>query len=472
MAATGPAAELELVPERPETQAAGAGGWTAVSVYALILLFILNLSSYLDRSILAILSQPIKQDLRLQDWQVGVIGGPAFGLLYSLAGIPIARLAERMNRINLVSLACAVWSGMTAACGVAAGFLTLGLARAGTGGAEGAASPISYALVTDYFAPRQRGRAMSVLMASSPCAQLLAPLLGGFMAMHYGWRAAFLVVGLPGLLLALLMRFTLTEPRQDTRVSVTSQIGRGRFLPDLKRLFRVRAFSWLFVASTFMMIGVAGTQQFTAMHLMRTFHLSLMQAGVVTATGMGAIALLGTVVGGVVADRFAGRYGRSYFYVCAASSFFSGVFFLLAFRSVDLTAAIVLLFIANFATSLKNGTAVAANMRVAPPDLRATSAAIIMFSVVVLGTSLGPLIIGLISDGVAAQQFPRALGTFAAACPGGRAAASGGAALVAGCAKASAGGLRAAMLAPSISFFFSGALYCIAGRSLNEKLDG
>jgi len=191
--------------------------WKRTNYYDCGQLFLLNLSSYLDRGIRALLALPIKQDIRLQDWQPGVVGGPGFGLLYSLTGIPIARLAERFNRITLRSMAFGIWSAMTVACSVAGSFVPRALSRAGIGGAEGASSPISYSLVSDDFPFRRCGMALSRLMASSPCAQLLAPLVGGYIAMKYGWRAAFVAVGLPGAALALLIRIIVTEPWLDAR---------------------------------------------------------------------------------------------------------------------------------------------------------------------------------------------------------------------------------------------------------------
>ena len=464
-------AEQDISAEPPSQSAAAAPAWKAASLYALGLLFLLSMSNYLDRGILAILAQPIKQELRLQDWELGVIGGPAFGLIYSLAGIPIARLAERSNRVTLISIACGIWSAMTMVCGLASSFALLALARAGMGGAEGAVSPVSYSLVSDYFPPRQRGMALSLLMASSPCAQLVAPIAGGFIAMHYGWRTAFFAAGLPGLVIAILIRLTTREPRNDTRLKVSSTVGEGRFFADMRRLFAIPAFVWLFIASTFMMIAVAGTGQFTAMYLMRIYGLSLTQAGLITATGLGAVGIAGTFIGGHMADRLAGEYGRSYSYVCAIGALFAGIFFLVSFTSHNWPVAVAFLLLANLATSLKNGTAVAANMRLAPPDLRATSAAIIMFSVVVIGTSLGPLVVGVVSDMVAAHRFSSALGSFAAVCPGGRAMAGALASTAAACKQASAGGLRVGITAASSSFFLAAVLYWLAGRTIRDKLE-
>jgi MFS transporter, Spinster family, sphingosine-1-phosphate transporter len=224
--------------------------WTPTQIYSLGLLILLNLSNYLDRTIVGILQQPMKDELRLEDWHLGVISGPAFALFYSLAGVPIARLAERVNRVTLISCALAIWSAMTALCGAAASFAHLVLARIGVGAAEGACTPCSHALVSDIFPPRQRGFAMSLLTTSIPIAQLLAPIIGGYVAMTWGWRAAFAVVGLPGVVLAAVIFFTMKEPREQP--GSTHVRTHSSFFADMKLLLGNRAFVWLFVASAFM----------------------------------------------------------------------------------------------------------------------------------------------------------------------------------------------------------------------------
>lgn len=227
--------------------------WTPMQIWVLFLLALVNISNYLDRGVLSILQEPIKEELLLADWQLGLISGPALRLLYSISGIPAARIADRFDRITVLSIAITIRSGMTALCGAATSFAQLALARIGVGAGEGACTPVSHSLISDHFPPRQRGMALSILTTSIPMAQLVAPLIGGVIAMQYGWRTAFVVVGLPGIAVALLLRLTLKEPRNDAanQMAAPARKDAGRFRDDLRLLFGNRAFVWHWLGATF-----------------------------------------------------------------------------------------------------------------------------------------------------------------------------------------------------------------------------
>jgi predicted MFS family arabinose efflux permease len=457
--------------ERP---AATAGDtqlrWTMAQIYILALLTLVNVANYLDRGVISILQEPMKHDLRLADWQLGVIGGPAFAIFYSVAGIPTARFAERLNRVTILSIALTLWSGMTALCGVVSNFSQLLLARLGVGAGEGACSPVSHSLVADTFGPRQRGMALAVLTTSIPCAHLMAPLIGAIAATAFGWRAAFIIVGLPGVVLAIVLRLTVKEPRHDRNNAIASHAPAGRFLDDLKLLLRNKAFVWLFIATTFMGQAVTSVNVFTASYFVRTFHLTIAQAGALIAVGVGLAGFAGTFVGGFFADRFAGEYGRSYLYVTGAAAGLAGIFFLVTFHLDSLPLAMPFLLAANLSSEMKNGPNYAAVQNLSPPHMRTTAAAIIMIAVVVLGGGIGPWLVGVVSDHGAAGHFPAALGHFAAMCPGGKPAAGGSAQLAAACADASAAGIRLGMLVPCVTYLLAAPCYFYSGRSIREKL--
>jgi predicted MFS family arabinose efflux permease len=444
--------------------------WTATQIYVLVLLVLVNISNYLDRGIIAILQEPMKQDLLLEDWQLGVISGPAFALFYSFAGIPTARLAERFNRITILSVALAVWSGMTALCGAATSFIHLVLARIGVGAGEGACTPVSHSLISDIFPPRQRGLALACLTTSIPLAQLIAPLIGGVIAMEFGWRAAFVFVGLPGILLAILLRATVREPRNDKSNKLASREPAGKFLADMKLLLANRAFVWLFVATVFMGQAITGTNIFTASYFLRQYDLTLVQAGAITAAGLGVAGLIGTFLGGFLADRFAGTYGRSYPIVCGVGALLASVFFLITFTRDEWLVALPFLLLANLSTDLKNGPNYAAVQNLAPPHMRTTATAIIMIAVVVLGGGVGPLMIGLISDAVAAQTFPDALGSFSNMCAGGVAREGAAAEVASACSAASAAGLRSGMMWPCLAFLLAAPCFLMSGLSIRQPL--
>ena len=443
--------------------------WTPTQIYSLGLLILLNLSNYLDRTIVGILQQPMKDELRLEDWHLGVISGPAFAVFYSLAGVPIARLAERLNRVTLISCALAIWSTMTALCGAAANFLHLVLARVGVGAAEGACTPCSHALVSDMFPARQRGFAMSLLTTSIPIAQLLAPIIGGYVAMTWGWRVAFVVVGLPGVVLAALIFFTMKEPREQP--GSTHVPTRTSFFADMKLLLANRAFVWLFVASAFMGQSITSTNLFTASYFIRQYELTLAQVGTIVGVGSGLAGLLGTFLGGMLADRYAGKYGRSYPIVCGIGALLAGVFFTIVFTREAWYLALPFLLLANVSTDMKNGPNVAAAQNLAPPHMRATASAVLMVAVIVLGSGIGPIVLGTISDAVAASSFQSALGTFKEVCPGGRAATGAAGEVATACAHASAAGLRGGLMAPCVTFILAGICFIQSGRAIRKPLE-
>lgn len=444
-------------------------GWTSTQIYSLALLILLNLSNYLDRTIIGILQQPMKLDLRLEDWQLGIISGPAFALFYSLAGVPIARLAETFNRVRLLAIAVAIWSTMTALCGAAANFTHLVLARIGVGAAEGACTPSSHSLIADIFPPRQRGIAMSLLTTSIPVAQLLAPIIGGVIAMKWGWRVAFMVVGLPGVLLAAVMFFTMQDPRETA--DGARPAARSAFLADMRLLLANRAFVWLFVASAFMGQSITSTNIFTASYFLRQYDLSLAEVGTIVGVGSGLAGLCGTFLGGFLADRYAGRYGRSYPIVCGIGALLAAVFFTIVFTRDVWYMAVPFLLLANISTDLKNGPNFAAAQNLAPPHMRATASAVLMVAAICLGSGLGPLILGFISDAVAAASFPESFGAFTQECVGGRAAEGASREMIEACSSASAAGLRGGLMAPCVTFVLAGICFILSGRAIREPLE-
>ena len=466
-------AQDAAVPEVAPTPARAANSrWTGMQVWVLILLVLVNISNYLDRGVIAILQEPIKADLKLADWQLGMISGPAFAILYSFVGIPAARIADKANRITLLAIALTVWSGMTALCGMAGNYLHLVLARLGVGAGEGACTPVSHSLVSDTFPPQQRGIALAILTTSIPIAQLFAPLIGGVIAMQYGWRTAFFVVGLPGIVVAILLRLTLREPRHDpnNRLVTRSHSGSGRFFDDMRILFANRAFVWLWFGATFLGQAIGATNVFTASYFLRQYHLTLAQVGAVTAVGLGVAGLVGTFLGGYLADRYAGVYGRSYPLICMVAAVGAGLMFLVTFTRPDWQSAVAFLLLANIMNDLKNGPIYAAVQNLAPGHMRSTATAVIMVGVIVLGTGLGPLLVGVVSDFVARGHFADAYGPYLATCPGGRPLPGAAAMLVSACGEASAAGLRAGLLAACATYALAAPCFLMAALKIREPL--
>lgn len=441
-----------------------AKAWRPYQIYVVGLLLAVTVCNYLDRIVLGVLQEPIKHELHLSDSQLGLLTGPAFALFYSLSGIPAARLAERFNRSSLLAAAVGVWSVMTALCGVAQNFVTLLLFRIGVGAGEGGCIPVTHSVLADYFTPRQRGFVMSVVSSAPPLASILAPIVGGVVAENWGWRAAFLVLGVPGIVFALLVKFTLKEPRAS-KPGAVSERKPATFMADLKWLMKNQAFVMVFIGGAFVGIANAGIAGFTVSFLLRTHHLTLSQAGgIVGLTGLTGLG--GALLGGILADRFADDRGRSYVLVPALGSGLAAVAFGAAFWIGDWRIAMPFLLLAAVAYNMKNGPLYAAIQNIVPSTMRATGAAVFMVAATVVGSTVGPLLTGVISDTVAAHRFPTLMGSFQAACPGGKAPAGAADALSAACAQSSAAGLQVALIVMSATFLISMVFLALASRTI------
>ncbi len=361
-----------------------------------------------------------------------------------------------------MAAAITAWSLMTALCGVAQNFVQLLLYRIGVGAGEGGCIPISHSILADYFTPKQRGVVMSVVSSAPPLATILAPIIGGVVAQTWGWRAAFLVLGLPGIILALLVWFTLKEPRTDAPQA--AQKKPATFWTDFRWLIRNPAFVFLMIGGAFVGIANAGIAGFTVSFLLRTHEFTLSQAGgIVGLTGVAG--LVGAMLGGVLADRFADDRGRSYVIVPAVGSGLAALAYLVAFGAPNPALAMPFLLAAAVAYNIKNGPIYAAIQNIVPSTMRATGVAVFMVGATVVGSTVGPLMTGVISDWVASLRFDGP-GAFLSACPGGRAPEGTGEAIQAACAQASAGGLQVALLVMAGVFLVSMVFLAISARTI------
>ena len=437
--------------------------WSGYQFYLVVVVTLVSVCNTMDRGIMSLLQEAIKKDLTLSDAQLGLISGPAFALFYSLAGFPVARLAERYHRPKLLSLALAFWSAMTAFCGAVNGFVSLALLRAGVGIGEGGANPVSHSLLADQFPVRQRGVAMAVLSAASPIAKIIVPVTAGIAAYAWGWRATFVVLAVPGFLLALLMWFGVRDPRHAT----TTKVAAGTFAADSRWLFTNRAFIFVFLAAAFNGIGIQGTGIFTTSFFIRGHDLTIADAGGIISL-FGLASLLGTIIGGYAADRFGDARGRSYVLVPAVGAVLSFLLYSLGFRLASLPAAIVVLFGANLSSEIKNGPHFAAVQNIVSSRMRATAAAYFFFAATVIGTGLGAMFVGGLSDHFARRAFA---GDYGHLCAGGHGVASAGAAVNQACAAAAANGLQGALSIVPLTFIAAAACFWLASRTIriNEE---
>jgi predicted MFS family arabinose efflux permease len=369
--------------------------WTGIALLTLVSFF-----NYLDRMVLPAVAQPIKEEFGLSDAEVGLLTGFAFVLLYAFAGIPIGRLADRSNRRTLLAAAVAFWSLATAACGIAKSFIHLLLARMSVGVGEAACQPLGYALIADYFPPQKRATALGFFMVGNSLGIMAGFGLGGWLGGEYGWRTAFLVVGLPGLLLALAIRLLMREP---PRRGIEGFAGQDH--PGLIAAFRVllanRAYVAIIAANIAYAMMIFGPIAWLPAFFIRSHDLGMGVVGVWTGFGIGVGMAVGMLVGGPWADRLVRVGAERPLLLCMAASLFASAAYAVAFWASNSVIAFAATFVAAAVSALCAPTNVAALQNVCDPRLRATASAILQIATSLVGIGLAPFLIGALSDALA-----------------------------------------------------------------------
>ncbi len=393
-----------------QTTTRGKYRWYVLGVLSLTYAF-----SFMDRQILSILLEDIRAEFVLSDLQLGLLSGIAFALFYATLGIPIARLADRFNRVSIVSLAVAIWSAMTALCGAAGNFWQLFLARVGVGVGEAGGSPPSHSIISDYFSKEERGFAMSIYSLGTSLGMLFGLVMGGFVAEYYGWRWAFVCAGVPGLALALLLKFTVREPVRGAMEEMT-QAGKAP-APEQKEsmsdafraLWANRSYRYVNLAH---MCGVFVGYGFTVWKpplYLRQFDLSQSEVGLVIGLTSAGLGVPGMLLGGYLADRLSTRDVRGPAWLCAAAVLLAAPVYMLALWSSDWIMTTLLIGLGIFLYSLSHAPGLAIVQTVVEPHRRAQAAAYVFFLSNMLGLGLGPVLVGSLSDGFSAEFAHRSL---------------------------------------------------------------
>ena len=369
-----------------------------VSRYALIMLTIAYAFNFIDRQILVILQEPIKADMGLSDAQLGLLSGFSFALVYITAGIPIAYWADRGNRRNIVALAVTVWSGMTALSGFAQNYTQLLLARIGVGIGEAGGSPPAHAMISDYYPPEKRGTALSIYSTGVHLGVLIGFLAGGFISQALGWRAAFMAVGLPGVIFAIIFFFTVKEPERGRWESS----AQAQYKPTLGETFRVlsgyRSFWYLAAGAGLTAFAGYGNGNFTPSFLMRSHGLEVANVGVLLAIFGGGGGILGTLLGGYLADRLGATDKRWYFWIPALAGALAFPLSIPYLLLENTTIVIGLMFVVTILINTYLGPCLAIAHSLVPPAMRALTSAILFFVLNLIGLGMGPLTAGLLSD--------------------------------------------------------------------------
>lgn len=371
----------------------------------LTLLTVTYFFSYMDRQILAILLEDIKADLLLNDTQLGLLSGLAFALFYATLGIPVAALADRMNRVNIISIALALWSGMTAACGLAQNFFQLLLARIGVGVGEAGSSPPSHSIIADLYPAEKRALALSIYSLGVTLGAAAGQIFGGNLTYFFDWRVAFIAIGLPGVILAIIVKVFATEPMRKAEPGAVAETETPSIAAGFRSIFANRAAVWLVAGVTLTsMIGYALTG-WTPAYLIRSFGLNTLEVGNIVAPLLAIAGVASGLGSGWLANRLSERYGlKAQPYMVAGLKTIALPFLIWFYLAESAPLAVGVYFIAVLFQSCYLGPTFALIQTLAPLRMRAVWAAITLLVINLIGLGLGPTMVGVLSD-IFADQY-------------------------------------------------------------------
>lgn len=363
----------------------------------LVVLTIVYTFNFIDRQILVILQEPIKAELGLSDAQLGILTGFSFALIYVCAGIPIAWLADRSNRRNIIAGSLALWSGMTALSGMVSSYGQLVLARLGVGLGEAGGSPPAHSMISDYFPPEQRGTALSFYTAGIYLGILFGFAGGGYIAETYGWRNAFFIVGIPGLFFAVIVLLLVREPLRG-RWDLGQSARKSSLNETMTTLKQRQAFWWIAFGCAMTSFVAYGNGNFFPSYLIRSHGFSIAEVGFALGLVSGVAGAIGTFMGGFLADRWGRKDKRWYVWIPIVGNCLAIVPMAYAIVSKDATLVLLVLFPANILNSLYLGPSIAMCQTLVSPSMRAMASAILFFILNMIGLGLGPVVVGLLSD--------------------------------------------------------------------------
>lgn len=373
-------------------------GYRGYVLGLLTLVFVIN---FIDRQVLSVLIEPIKRDLHLTDTQLGLLSGLAFALFYVTTGVPVARLADLKSRRNLIAVSMIVWSSMTALCGAATNFAQLLIARVGVAIGEAGCVAPSHSILSDYYRPADRPIALSIYSAGASVGVFLGLLGGGWLAESFGWRSALVIIGLPGIAVALIVLLTLREPARG--MSLPGHVTSGKpaaahFWSDLGALLHRRTLVFIALAGGFQSMVTYGVATWLPAFFMRVHGMSASTAGATLAVINGLVAGLGAIIGGSVTARLSRDERRWLLWVPAIAAIVSTPLYAFAVWSASSFTSLLFLAPAAFLSMMYVGPALAAIHGVAGVKLRATGVALTLFVSNLLGIGGGALLVGVVSD--------------------------------------------------------------------------
>eukprot|EP01030_Chromulinospumella_sphaerica_P017910 gene17910-17754_t len=399
-----------------------SNGYKATVLSMLVAAYTFN---FIDRTIISTIGQAIKVDLHLTDTQLGLLGGLYFALLYTLLGIPIARLAERKNRVTIITIGLVVWSGFTAFCGFAQNFVQLALLRFGVGIGEAACSPPAHSLISDYFEPKKRATALSIYSFGIPLGTMFGAVAGGWLAQEFSWRIAFIIVGVPGLVLAVLLKLLVKEPpRGHSDMPVEPLTEEGVVAPpvyvkppfsfgdEFRELWAVTKVLFTKWPVVNVVLGVTiasfagyGAGAFVPPYFVRQFGLDLATVGLIVGLVGGFSAGVGTLVGGFLSDWAGKRSAKWYALTPAFGLLICTPIYVLAYLQNDWKTAALILLIPGIFHYTYLGPTFGIVQNSVPTYRRATATALLFFFLNLIALGGGPVFTGWLIDSLAQFNF-------------------------------------------------------------------
>ena len=366
--------------------------------YALGILVAIYTFNFIDRQILSILLEPVKNELGLSDTLMGLLTGFAFAMFYATLGIPIARYADRSNRRNLIVAALSVWSLFTALSGLAQNFWHMLVARIGVGIGEAGCSPPAHSMVADYYPKEQRATALGIYSLGIPFGIMFGLFVGGWINELFGWRMAFFVVGVPGLLLAVLARYTLIEPPRGMAEGRTDTQDQPGVKETLVYLWRKKSFRHMSFAAALAAFGGYGFVVWAPAFLIRSFAMNTGEIGTWFGLILGVAGGIGIVLGGYMADRFGARDPKWFLWTTAVALIITVPFNMIIYLTTDSTTALLGMIIPVLLGNFYQATTFSQTQGISALRMRAVAAGILLFIINIIGLGLGPQSVGIVSD--------------------------------------------------------------------------
>ena len=380
--------------------------------YVLGMLMLTYAFSVMDRQVLSILLEDIRAEFALNDTQLGLLSGLAFALFYSTLGIPIARLADSRSRINIIAISVALWSIMTVICGVAQNFIHLFLGRIGVGVGEAGSSPPSHSMLSDYFSQHERSVALAIVSMGSAFGSLFGLVLGGYISEIWGWRMAFVVVGLPGILLAIALKATVKEPRRgamEPTLTADSHVEIMNVRQTMRALWRQPVYRWITIAHVLAVFSAYNVFNWVPVLYRRKFEMSASEVGTLTGILFFVAGAAGYLAGGYLGGRLAKRDIRWMAWLPAITIGLAFPAYIGALAAPSVPMATALFGIGLFLYQANTGPSLALVQNFIEPQMRAQAVAVLFFCTNMIGLGLGPVVVGYISDVMSKQYSNQSL---------------------------------------------------------------